>query len=320
MNRKIIAITALALTCALPRAAPATGAPQTLTLRHVNTVASFSGAGTFRNIKGFWRDPKTDYFFVLDDSPPAVYIFDRNGRSLRYFTLDESLKSPEFVGAAGNGVYLKSEDRLLLYNEDFSEYKEAQFYFAPPARNDKEPERIPLEFTTIFTNGEGLFGYDPQKKIIYKCGADGLCAVFIRTVMKYGSEVLTGRVNAVFRDRWGRFFLVEKSAGQVWKFAAAGRFIGKAVKQIDLERDRLFQPELVALDRMKRCYIYDAAVRRLKVYDDLGLFVTEIDTQSAAGSLFILPAAMDTDDLGHFYVIDRGDMTVKIFEVVESGF
>ena len=197
-----------------------------------------------------------------------------------------------------------------------------KFFFAPPPSEGQEaPQKVPLDFSRIFLSENGkLYGFDPRKKILYECNEDLLCRVFIRTVMKYGASVLTGRMKSVFQDPWNRFYFVDEQARQVWKFSAAGEFIGPAAEPLNPARERLFNPEFVAVDRMKKCYIYDSGNRSIKVYNDLGLPVGEINAHPPEGPLFVYPTAFEIDDYKKLYVLDRGDMTVKIFEVNDTGF
>lgn len=314
-----------ALACALlilmPASARAAGQP--LRLKHTGTVSGFSG-GLFRNTQGFWLDQRKESFYVLDTSPSVVNVFDRQGRALKYFSIDESLKGPVFLGAAYGVLYVKSGTGTVAMDGNFSKAASAAFFFVPPAQPDAatSTERYPLDFSLILPGGDGrVVGLDQKKKNIYSCDSNGDCRVFIRTVMKYGNDVMTGQIQTVYRDYWGRYFLVDREARQVWKFDTNGRFLSKALNPIDMTRDRLYQPELVAVDRFKRCFIYDAAIRKIKVYDDMGIFLAEIDAQDAANDvLLILPAAMEIDDFGRLYIWDKGDLTIKIYQINEAGF
>lgn len=293
-------------------------------LRLLKTVNSSAGAGLFKNLKGFWLDKSEGAFFVLDENPLTVYKFDRSGNPLKFYRIEEmNPRDASFAGTAGTeGIFINSSRGMFLISDDFSTIKELNFFFVPPpVEYGREPQKIPLNFTRMFSSAGGkLYGFDPEKKILYECKEDLSCRVFIRTVMKYGASVLTGRMKFVYQAPWGRFYFVDEQARQVWKFSAAGEFIGPAAEPLNPAQERLFNPEFVAVDRMKRCYIYDSGNRRIKVYNDLGLPVGEIDAHPPEGPLFVFPAAFEIDDYNRLYVVDRGDMTVKIFEVLDDGF
>lgn len=317
MNKTRGIIAAITLALAASGAAHAQTLPE-MRLRMVSVVASFPGSGSFRNLRGMWYDRDDNTFYLLDEDPLTAFKFDRFVTPLKYYVMEEPrLSGAILAGAAGDQAYVNHREGSSLLTSDFSEVRKTEFFFKPPEQKDVEPELIPLKFKFIFPGGDGkpLYGFDPEKKILYECAADGACRVFIRTMMKYGADVLTGNMRSVTRDKWGRFFFVDEQARQVWRFSAAGRFEGAAGRTIDAVRDRLYQPELIAVDRMRQCYIYDAGTRLIKIYDDLGLPVGEINVNPATGPLFVFPSALEIDDLNRMYVLDTGDMTMKIFEI-----
>ena len=305
-------------------AAPFSAKAADIQLRLIKTVNSSAGAGLFKNLKGFWFDKSEGSFFVLDENPLTVYKFDRSGNSLKYYRIDEmNLPDAIIAGTAGTeGIYVHSSRGLFLLSPDFTTVSEMNFFFTPPPSGEEDkPQKVPLNFVRVFLSSKGvLYGFDPEKKILYECDENFSCRVFIRTVMKYGASVLTGRMKSVYQDPWSRFYFVDEQAQRVWKFAAAGEFIGPAAEPLNPAQERLFSPEFVVVDRMKRCYIYDSGNRSIRVYNDLGLPAGEIDAHPPQGPLFVFPAAFEIDDYNRLYVLDRGDMTVKIFEVNDTGF
>ena len=315
MNRvRILPFFGLLLVLGVPaRALPS------VALRRVSVVGAYAGSGPFTNLHSFWLDRTEGSFFILDDNPLTIYKFDHLGNSLKYYRIADMMsQDTAFSGAGPKGVYVHNARGTFVLSPDFTALEPASFYFAPAPAPGQEQQKIPLDFSQIFPHAQGVYGYDPEKQILYDCDADRLCHVLIRTVMKYGPNVLTGHMKSVTRDSWGRFFFVDSQARKVWKFSSNGDFLGSASGSFNPLDDRMYSPDLVAMDRMKRCFIYDAGVRRLKVYDDIGILRSEIDANGPEGPVFIYPAAMDIDDNNRLFVLDAGDMTVKIFDIVDQ--
>lgn len=299
-------------------AAPAR-AGQQVALRRVSVVSAYAGAGSFKNLRNFWLDRTEGSVFILDDDPLTVYKFDRLGNSLKYYRIAD-LVDPDtaFAGAGPEGVYVRNGRGTFLIAPDFTASEPVSFFFAPVPAPGQEPQRIPLSFSRIFPHKQGVFGFDPEKEILYDCSADRLCRVLIRTVMKYGPSVLTGQMKFVTFDVWNRFLFVDAQARRVWKFSDRGDFLGSVSESLNPVDNRMYNPELVAVDRMKRGYVYDAGIRRIKIYDDIGIPAGEIDATGSEGPLFIYPSAMDIDDNNRLYIMDTGDMTLKVFDIVDQ--
>lgn len=290
-------------------------------VRPDQVITSFAGSTRFKDLRGLWLDRKTNEFYVIDESPLTVYKFDRNANPVNYQVLSDlgvDLKGVSFAGADRDYLYLKHSDGLVRLTMNFQDIDYPEYFFAPYQDDpEKEQELIPVDFKYVFPakDEKAIYGFDPKKKILYKCDEEGKCKVFIRTVMKYGIDILTGNMKSIVRDQWNRFFFVDEQSHQVWKFADDGRFMGAAAREIDPVVDKLYQPELVAFDRIQQCYIYDAGVLKIKMYNDIGMPIGDIDVNQMMGPLFINPIAMEIDDLNRMYVLDKGDMTVKIFEI-----
>lgn len=289
--------------------------------RPEQVITSFAGSPRFKDLRGMWLDRKNNDFYVIDESPLTVYKFDRNGNPVNYQIISDlgvDLRGVYFAGASQDYLYLKHSDGLVRLSMNFQEIDYPEFFFAPYQEDpEKEQELIPVDFRYVFPSKEEnlIYGFDPKKKILYQCDDEGKCKVFIRTMMKYGIDVLTGNMKSVVRDQWNRFFFVDEQSLQVWKFAPDGRFQGSAARAIDPVNDKLYQPELVAFDRIKQCYIYDAGIMRIKMYNDIGMPIGDIEVNQMTGPMFINPIALEIDDLNRMYVLDKGDMTVKIFEI-----
>lgn len=290
-------------------------------VRPEQVITSFAGSSRFKDLRGMWLDRKNNELYVIDESPLTIYRFDRNGNPVNYQAIGNlgvDLKGVYFAGADQDYLYLKHSEGLVRLSMDFTEIAYPEFFFAPYQDDpDKDQELIPIDFRYVFPvkDENMIYGFDLKKKILYQCTEDGKCRVFIRTMMKYGIDVLTGNMKSIIRDQWNRFFFVDEQSNEVWKFAQDGRFQGSAARAIDPVEDKLYQPELVAFDRIKQCYIYDAGVMSIKMYNDIGMPIGEIEVNQMMGPLFINPIALEIDDMNRMYVLDKGDMTVKIFEI-----
>lgn len=319
MNKKTFTLFNIAMLFAMAVTADAQ-VNMNLKARPDAVITSYAGSTRFKDLRGMWLDRKTNDFFVIEEQPLTVYKFDRYGSPVSYHALDDigsDRNGATFAGVGPDGsVYLRHSGGMTKLSPDFSEWEKVEFFFAPVPDPDEEQELIPVSFKYVFPGRAGeLYGFDRDKKIVYQCGADGRCKVFIRALMKYGADVLTGNMKNAIMDAWGRFFLVDEQSRQIWMFSAEGRFLGAAARSLDPVADKLYQPELIAFDRFKQRFIYDAGVMRIKMFNDVGLPSGELDVNQMTGPMFINPLAMEIDDLNRMYVLDKGDMTIKIFEI-----
>jgi DNA-binding beta-propeller fold protein YncE len=98
----------------------------------------------------------------------------------------------------------------------------------------------------------------------------------------------------------------------------------KAITVFDMQRRKLFRfgtrepnslkrPQAVAVDRDSQVYVLDSFLRKIMVYDQLGLFLRSIDLQSGYTNPVSVGVSPDGSTV---YVVDRGDLASSDHKVV----